>query len=81
MANSKKTSKKTIKSQLTERMEKTFSDLAQPLGKTKFRRNIKKAVKALSQNLKEIEETASKKLKKLAVEKIKKHPKPENSLN
>lgn len=81
MANSKKISKKTIKSQLTERMEKAFSDLAQPLGKTKFRRNIKKAVKALSQNLKEIEETTSKKVKKVAVEKVGKNLKPENSLN
>lgn len=53
MAITKKTTRKDIRLQLAKRLEETFSDLQEKLGKSRFKRNIKKASKALAASLKE----------------------------
>lgn len=53
-------SKKKIRLHISEVLENTFSDLQQVIGKARFRRNIKKASKALSANLKDIPGASSK---------------------
>jgi hypothetical protein len=47
-----KTIKKTMRRQIESRLEASFGDLQQALGKTKFRRNIKRASKVLIADLK-----------------------------
>lgn len=49
----KKKSKKIIRTAISNRLRNTFGDLQETLGKRKFKRNIKKASKALATKLKE----------------------------
>lgn len=48
-----KVSKKTVQVQIAKRLEESFADLAEALGKKRFERRIKKASKILGKNAKE----------------------------
>ena len=50
----KKQSKKIIRTKISNRLVQTFGDLESVLGKKKFRRNIKKASKALALQVKDL---------------------------
>jgi hypothetical protein len=52
MARKQKQAKKTIRLQVAKQLEKDFSELRSLLGESKFSRNVKKATKALTANLK-----------------------------
>jgi len=51
----KKQTKKVIRTSISNRLVQTFGDLESVLGKKKFRRNIKKASKALAMQVKDLE--------------------------
>jgi hypothetical protein len=78
MSKVKKIIKKTMRQQISARLESTFGDLQQALGKTKFKRNIKKASKALAEDLKKTKDTPGEPIllpEKVAVPSPKKHSK------
>lgn len=53
MAKKSATPKKEIRSKIASKLQETFADLEKKVGKNSFRKNIKKASKALVRNLKE----------------------------
>ncbi len=54
MSKSSKAFKKNLRKSIISRLESTFGDLQQGLGKNKFRRTIKKAGKVLAADLKKV---------------------------
>ncbi len=72
MSKAKKTFKKTMHQQVSDRMEATFSDLQESLGKATFKKNIKKASKALIAEMKKTKDDKVKKVKK-EIKKVKKN--------
>lgn len=64
MAKKEKSARKKLKMQVISRLESSFSDLEGSLGKTRFKKNIKKAAKALMQDLKQTAPKPAKQAKK-----------------
>lgn len=54
MAKSKRSTKKILRNHIARTLVEVFNDFEQQLGKRKFRRNIKKASKALLTDLKPV---------------------------
>jgi hypothetical protein len=64
MAKKDKSARKKFRTQIVSRLESTFSDLQNSLGKTRFKRNIKKAAKALITDFKDVSPKTNKQAKK-----------------
>lgn len=68
MGTSKATLKKDLRTNVSRTLEEVFRDFEQLLGKRKFRRNIKKASKVLTANVKPRKASEKKQLTETPVE-------------
>ncbi len=71
MSKSKKI-RKTVRNTVSNRLKETFKDFQEILGEAKFKRNIKKASKAMAKEVKGLKNDSGEAKKKPAPSKVKK---------
>ncbi|HTE32046.1 MAG TPA: hypothetical protein VK666_16810 [Chryseolinea sp.] len=71
MSKSKKT-RKTVRNTVSNRLRETFKDFQEILGEAKFKRNIKKASKAMAKEVKGLTKGSDEVKKKAVPSKVKK---------